>query len=62
LPTHAGALAIPGEAEDFAEKLLQVLAERPTAQHCRSYVAQHFSWDKTFMKLLDIYDNLYRAA
>ena len=62
LPTHAGALAIPGEAEDFAEKLLQVLAERPTAQHCRSYVTQHFSWDKTFMKLVDIYDNLHRAV
>jgi alpha-1,6-mannosyltransferase len=62
LPTHVGALAIPGEAADFAEKLLQVLAERPTAQHCRSYVTQHFSWDKTFVKLLDIYDNLYRTA
>jgi hypothetical protein len=29
---------------------------------CRTYVEQHFSWDKTFMKLLDVYDILHKAA
>lgn len=60
LPPHVGALARPGDASDFAAQLAHVLACRPAPQYCRSYVVQHFSWDKTFARLLDIYDSLHR--
>jgi alpha-1,6-mannosyltransferase len=59
LHARVGALAAPGDAVDFAEKLAHVLADKSLAQHCRAYVAEHFSWDKTCMKLLAIYDNLH---
>ena len=59
LPARVGALATPGDPVDFAEKLAHVLADKSLAQHCRAYVAEHFSWDKTCMKLLTIYDNLH---
>jgi glycosyltransferase involved in cell wall biosynthesis len=62
LHPQVGALAAPGDASDFAGKIAQVLASRMSAERCRAYAKQHFSWDKTFVKLLDIYDNLYRAA
>jgi glycosyltransferase involved in cell wall biosynthesis len=57
-----GALAAPGDPVDFAEKLARVLANQPMAQQYRSYVAQHFSWDKTFGKLLGIYDSLFKTV
>jgi hypothetical protein len=56
---RVGALAAPGDPVDFAEKLAHVLADKSLAQHCRAYVAEHFSWDKTCMKLLAIYENLH---
>jgi hypothetical protein len=43
---------------DFADKLARVLLDKSLAEQCRTYVAEHFSWDKTFLKLLTIYDNL----
>lgn len=59
LNAQVGALAAPGDASDFAGKIAHVLASRMSAAHCRDYAKQHFSWDKTFVKLLDIYDNLH---
>ncbi|MGE3539705.1 MAG: glycosyltransferase [Candidatus Tectimicrobiota bacterium] len=56
---RVGALAAPGDAGDFATKLEQVLGDKSLAQHCRVYAAEHFSWDKTFMKLLTIYETLH---
>jgi len=53
-----GALAAPGDPIDFAHKLAAVLARQPLAQQCRAYVAEAFSWQKTFSKLLTIYDTL----
>jgi glycosyltransferase involved in cell wall biosynthesis len=53
-----GALATPGDPVDFADKLAHVLAQQPMAQQCRAYVAEAFSWQKTFSKLLTIYDTL----
>ena len=58
LQSHVGALATPGDPVDFAEKLAHVLADTSMAQQCRAYVTQHFSWDKTCMKLLAIYGNV----
>jgi alpha-1,6-mannosyltransferase len=57
-----GTLAAPGNSVDFAEKLANVLADATMRHRCRTYVEQHFSWDKTFVKLLDIYENLQRTA
>jgi alpha-1,6-mannosyltransferase len=56
-----GSLAAPGDPVDFAEKLASVLEDTTMRHRCRTYVEQHFSWDKTFGKLLDIYDNLHKA-
>ena len=57
-----GTLAAPGNSVDFAEKLASVLADTTMRHRCRTYVEQHFSWDKTFVKLLDIYENLQRST
>ena len=58
LHASVGTLATPGDPVDFAEKLARVLLDKSLPQHCRAYVAEHFSWDKTFIKLLTIYDNM----
>lgn len=58
LHAHVGALASPGDPGDFAEKLAQVLTDTTMTQHCRRYVTEHFSWDKTFLKLLALYETL----
>lgn len=58
LQPHVGALATPGDPVDFADKLARVLADCTKAEQCRAYVTEHFSWSKTFLKLLTIYENL----
>jgi alpha-1,6-mannosyltransferase len=58
LHARVGALATPGDPVDFADKLARVLLDKSLARQCRTYVAEHFSWDKTFLKLLTIYDNV----
>ena len=62
LHPYIGALATPGDPVDFAEKVVRVLADKTMASQCRPYVAQHFSWDKTFVKLLNIYDSLHKTV
>lgn len=62
LPPHVGALARPGDPQDFADKLSHVLAEKASVHHYRAYVEQHFSWEKTFARLLDIYENTLQHA
>jgi alpha-1,6-mannosyltransferase len=62
LPPDVGALARPGDPQDFADKLSHVLAEKASAHHYRTYVEQHFSWEKTFSRLLDIYENVLENA
>jgi alpha-1,6-mannosyltransferase len=62
LHPRVGALASPGDPIDFAEKLASLLEDRTKASHCRVYVEQRFSWDKTFVKLLEIYENLYKSS
>jgi glycosyltransferase involved in cell wall biosynthesis len=57
-----GSLAAPGDPVDFATKLASVLEDTTMRHRCRTYVEQYFSWEKTFVKLLDIYDNLHKAA
>jgi D-inositol-3-phosphate glycosyltransferase len=58
LHPSVGTLATPGDPVDFADKLARVLLDTRSPQQCRAYVAEHFSWDKTFIKLLTIYDNM----
>lgn len=62
LHPHVGALAAPGDPADFAAKLAHVLQDQSLASQCRRYVTQHFSWDKTFGKLLGIYEGLHKAV
>jgi D-inositol-3-phosphate glycosyltransferase len=62
LHPRIGALAAPGDPADFAEQVARVLADHTMARQCRTYVEQHFSWDKTFVKLLDIYENLHKTV
>jgi alpha-1,6-mannosyltransferase len=62
LPPDTGALATPGDPLDFATKLAHVLGKSANAHHYRTYVEQHFSWQKTFARLLDIYENLLERA
>jgi alpha-1,6-mannosyltransferase len=62
LPAHVGALATPGDPVDFAEKLARVLADKTLSRQCRPYVSQHFSWEITFVKLLEIYRGLYKIV
>jgi len=50
-----GALARPGDSGDLAEKLAQVLDRRPSARLCRRHAERHFSWDRTFNRLLEVY-------
>ena len=58
LPPRVGALAAPGDPGDFANQLARVLREKSPAEHYRAYVAEYFSWDKTFRKLLTVYAQL----
>jgi alpha-1,6-mannosyltransferase len=62
LHPRVGALTAPGDPADFAEQVARVLADHTMARQCRTYVEQHFSWDKTFVKLLDIYENLHKTV
>src|SRR5262245_31301743 len=59
LDARVGALATPGDPVDFANQLAHVLRQKGLAQQCRAYVAEYFSWDKTCMKLLAIYEHLH---
>ncbi len=62
LHARVGALAAPGDPVDFADKLARVLEDKSLAEQCRAYVAEYFSWDKTFIKLLTIYDSLHKEV
>ena len=62
LHARVGALAAPGDPVDFADKLARVLVDTSLTPQCRPYVAEHFSWDKTFLKLLTIYENLHKEV
>ncbi len=53
-----GALAKPGDAADLATKMEQVLAAGRRAHACRRHVAERFSWDQTFGRLMGIYESL----
>jgi alpha-1,6-mannosyltransferase len=53
-----GRLARPGDAEDFADKLGEVIGLRAGDWSCRRHVEENYSWEKTFERLF----SLYRAA
>lgn len=55
IPPAVGALARPGDPGDLAEKLSLVLARGPAVRRCRRHVEEHYSWDRTFNRLLEIY-------
>jgi alpha-1,6-mannosyltransferase len=59
---RVGALAVPGDPEDFADKVASILTGQTSALQCRAYVERHFSWEKTFARLLDIYEGLHQEV
>jgi alpha-1,6-mannosyltransferase len=52
---EVGALARPGDAADLAEKLGAVLARGSWTRRCRRHAERHYSWDRTFKRLLEVY-------
>jgi glycosyltransferase involved in cell wall biosynthesis len=53
-----GGLAKPGDAEDFARKVHAVLKARIQSSVCRHHVETSYSWERTFSRLLEVYDFL----
>ena len=59
---EVGALARPGDPADLAEKISGVLARahngtaHALACSCRSHAEEHFSWERTFRRILDVYE------
>ncbi len=61
---HAGTgeLARAGDARDFAAKIRDVLGGRVSSTECRTHVEARYSWDKTFNRLLDVYETAQAAV
>jgi alpha-1,6-mannosyltransferase len=53
---EVGALARPGDAGDLAAQLERVLDRGSAAGRCRRHAERHYSWERTFSRLLEIYD------
>ena len=52
-----GTLATPGDAADFAAKLRTVLQGNVNPSECRIHVENSYSWDRTFHRLLEVYQS-----
>jgi glycosyltransferase involved in cell wall biosynthesis len=57
-----GALATPGDARDFAAKLRGVLRGNVMASECRDHVENSYSWNRTFRRLLEVYESTLNGA
>lgn len=53
---EVGALARPGDPADLALKLEEVAARREELTSCRAYVERHWSWERTFSRLVEVYE------
>jgi len=54
--SEVGELARPGDAEDFARKLEAVSRRQIQPATCRALVEAHYSWERTFDRLLEVYE------
>ena len=62
---EVGALAHPGDPADLAAKLEDVARRRESFTACREYVERHYSWERTFSRLMEVYERAvasHRAA
>ncbi len=62
LKPELGALCRPGDAADFAEKIAQLARARKPPQEYREHVVRHYSWKRTFDRLLLLYQELLLSA
>jgi alpha-1,6-mannosyltransferase len=53
-----GELARPGDARDFASKIRAALASRVTAAARRTHVEAGYSWERTFERLVEVYEEM----
>ncbi len=53
-----GALAQAGNARDFASKLRAALEHPGSGGMARSHVEKRYSWEKTFTRLIDVYESV----
>ena len=58
---EVGALARPGDPVDLAAKLFDVASRRAELTGCRGYVEQHWSWERTFSRLVEVYERALAA-
>ena len=52
-----GELARPGDAMDFADKVRSILRGKALGAACRKHAEKHYSWERTFQALLEVYDS-----
>jgi len=62
LRPDVGGLARPGDADDFATKVSAVLNARIQSSVCRHHVETSYSWERTFSRLLEVYESLGEKA
>jgi glycosyltransferase involved in cell wall biosynthesis len=61
LSAGLGGLSEPGNAADMAAKIEQAIHHRHQGSQYRDYVVRHFSWSRTFDRLLQLYGELLEA-
>jgi alpha-1,6-mannosyltransferase len=52
-----GELATPGDSADLAKKIQILAGRRVDPAACRGLVQEHYSWDRTFDRLLEVYES-----
>jgi glycosyltransferase involved in cell wall biosynthesis len=52
---EVGELATPSDPVDFASKLEHLASRSISSEACRNLVEEHYSWQRTFDRLLDVY-------
>jgi alpha-1,6-mannosyltransferase len=55
---EVGELANPSDAADFARKIERLADRAVSPADCRALVEEHYSWERTFERLLGIYDQV----
>lgn len=56
--TGPGELARAGDARDFAAKIRAAILSRVSGAYCRGQVEARYSWERTFSRLLDVYESI----
>lgn len=54
--SEIGELAAPGDSTEFAAKIERLVERDVPPERCRRWVEEHYSWKRTFDRLLDVYE------